>query len=128
MAVTAMRRMPSAAAIASMPSGRATLSRVARPPPPRVAEPHLAAEEALGAEPAEQEVGVSDGRLRAAERIAGGPGRGARALRTDAERIVRDAGDRAAAGADLENVHHGDLDGERLVVAADQRRAGRERL
>ena len=44
-------------------------------------------------------------------------------MRAEAERTVLDAGDRAAAGRDLENVHHGDLHRQRLLVAADQRRA-----
>ena len=91
-------------------------------------ELHLAAEEAVGAEPAEHEVGVGHGRLLAAEAVAGRARLRARALRTDPQGAVVDAGDRAAAGADLENIHHGDLHRQRLVVAADQRRAGGQRL
>ena len=91
-------------------------------------ERHLAAEEAVGAEPAEHQVGVGHGRLRAAAAVAGRAGHRAGALRADAQRAVLDARDRAAAGADLENVHHGDLHRQRLVVAADQRLRGGQRL
>ena len=86
-------------------------------------ELHLAAQKALGAEPAEHQIGIGHGRLGAAEAVTGGTGRSARALRAEAERAVVDAGDRAATGRDLENVHHGDLHRQRLFVAADQRRA-----
>ena len=91
-------------------------------------ERHLAAEEAVGAEAAEHEVGIGDGRRGAAERVAGRPGRRARALRPHAQRAMLDARDRAAAGADLENIHHRDLHRQRPVVAADQRLRGGERL
>ena len=56
------------------------------------------------------------------------PRRRAGALRPDAQAAVIDARDRAAAGADLEDVHHGDLHRQRLVVAADQRLRGGQRL
>ena len=91
-------------------------------------ERHFAAEETVGAETAEHQIGVGDGRLVAAEPVAGRPGRRARALRPDAQAAVIDARDRAAAGADLENIHHGDLHRQRLVVAADQRLRGGQRL
>ena len=71
----------------------------------RAVEPHLAAEEGRLVDEAEHEVGVGDGRLRAAAAVAGGPGRGARALRADAQQpAVVDARDRAAAGADRVDV------------------------
>ena len=54
-------------------------------------ELHLAAEEAVGAEPAEHQIGVGDGRLGAAEAVAGRAGRGAGALRADAQAAVLDA-------------------------------------
>ncbi len=91
-------------------------------------ELHLAAEEAIGAEPAEHQIGVGHRRLGAAEAVAGRARRRAGALRADAQRAVVDAGDRAAAGADLENIHHRDLHRQRPLVAADQRRAGGQRL
>ena len=39
-----------------------------------------------------------------------------------------DARDRAATGADLENVHHRNLNRQRLLVTADQSASGRQRL
>ena len=109
-----------------MPSGLPTLAQ--RALGGLDVELHLAAEEAVGAEPAEHQIGVGDGRLLAAEAVAGRPRLRAGALRADAQGAVLDARDRAAAGADLEDVHHGDLHRQRLVVAADQRRAGGQRL
>ena len=44
------------------------------------------------------------------------------------ERTLLDARDRSAAGPDLEDVHHGDLHRQRLIVAADERHAGGQRL
>ena len=125
--MAAMRRMPSAASTALKPSGSAILS-LERAFGGRNVELHLAAEKALGVEPAEHQIGVGHRRLGAAEAVAGRSGRGARALRADAQRAVVDARDRAAAGADFENVHHRDLHRQRLLVAADQRRAGGQRL
>ena len=91
-------------------------------------EPHLAAEEAVGTEPAEHQIGVGHCRLRAAKPIAGRARRGAGALRAETQRAVLDARDRAAAGADFEDIHHRDLHRQRRLVAADQRRAGGQRL
>ena len=121
-----MRRTPSAAAVTSRPSGFAIVAD--RALGGGDVERHLAAEEAVGAEPPEHQIGVGDGRLGAAEPVAGRPGRRAGALRPDAQAAVIDARDRAAAGADLEDVHHGDLHRQRLVVAADQRLRGGQRL
>ena len=91
-------------------------------------ELHLAAEKAIRAEPAEHQIGVGHGRLGAAEPVAGRPRRSAGALRAEPQRAVVDARDRAAAGADFENIHHRDLHRQRALVAADQRRAGRQRF
>ena len=91
-------------------------------------ELHLAAEEAVGAEPAEQEIGVGDRRLGAAAAVAGGSRHRAGAARPDMQRAaVFDPRDRAAAGADFENIDGRDLDRQGAIVAADQRAAGRQR-
>ena len=55
--------------IGSRPSGSAIFSSSARSRAVEI-EPHLAAEEAVGAEPAEHQIGVGDGRLGAAEAVA----------------------------------------------------------
>jgi len=91
-------------------------------------EPHLAAEKSFRPQAAEQKIGIRHRRLAAAEAIAGGTGGGARALRTNPQRPLLDPRNRAAAGTYLENVHHRDLDRQRLVVAPDQGGTGRERL
>ena len=126
--VVAMRRMPSAASIGSRPSGVAIFSveRLFR----RVEiELHLAAEEAVGAEAAEHQVGVGDGRLGAAEAVADRARRGAGAFRADAQRVADlDAGDAAAAGADLLDVDHRHLHRQAGGIAADQRRAGHQHV
>ena len=68
-------------------------------------ELELTAEEALGIEPAEREIGVGHGRLAAAAPVAGGTGRGACALRPDMQSLLRiEPGDRTAAGADLDDI------------------------
>ena len=126
--VVAMRRMPSAASIGSSPSGSATFS-VSAFLRGREIERHLAAEEAVGAEPAEDEIGVGDGRLGAAEAVADRAGRRARAFRADAQGVADlDAGDAAAAGADLLDVDHRHLHGQPGGIAADQRRAGHQHV
>ena len=89
-------------------------------------EPHLAAEEPVGGKPAEHEVGIGHRRLLAAEAIAGGARRRARALRPNPQPAVLHSRDRAPAGADLENVHHRDLNWQRPLVAADQGGTARE--
>ena len=106
-------------------------------------EPHLAAEEIVGVEVAEQQVGVGDRRRRASCAVAGRPGLGARAVGADAQQAERiDPGDAAAAGADLDEVHrrrlekqaaafleasharHLELGGARRLAAGDQRDLG----
>ncbi len=82
----------------------------------------------LGIEAAEQQIGVGHGRLRAAAAIASRTRHRAGALRADAQRLAfGETRDAAAAGADLENIHHRNLDRQRPLVAADQRRAGGQR-
>ena len=94
----------------------------------REIEPHLAAEETIGAEPAQHEVGVGNGRLGAAPAIAGRSRLRRRrfAVRRAARRRA-DARDAAAAGADFLNVDHRDLDRQPAVISADERAAGRQR-
>ena len=90
---------------------------------------HLAAQETVRAEASQHEIGVGYRGPISAQRIAGGAGVCARALRTDPECAARvDGGDAAAARADLEDVHHRNLHRKRLRVAADERGPGRERL
>ena len=83
-------------------------------------ERHRSAEEAVGGDPAEHQVGVGHSRRCSAGAVAGGPRARAGAFRPDAERALRvGPGDRPAAGADLEDVHHRDLHRQALLVAAD---------
>ena len=83
-------------------------------------EPHLAAEEVSGIEPAEHEIGVGDGRLGAAAPVAGRPGHRAGAARPDIEAaLIVEPGDRAAADADFENVDHVAADREARIGPAD---------
>ena len=49
-------------------------------------------------------------------------------MRPDPQRALLHPRHRAAAGADLENIHHRDLHRQRLVVAADQSGTGGERF
>ena len=91
-------------------------------------EPHLTAEKAVGGEPPEHEVGVGHRRLGAAAAVAGRPRHRSGALRSDAKAALLHPRDRAAAGADLENIHHRDLHRQRPVIAADQGGAGGERV
>ena len=99
-------------------------------------EGHLAAEEVLGVDAAEQQVGVGDRRALAAGAVAGGAGVRARALGPHPQHAALvDPGDGAAARADGADVDHGDLDGdaelhlvvggEILLPAHDGRRVGR---
>ena len=113
--------------------GRLHGAETERPPDPlgdRVpsgvpVEPHLAAEEEVGVEIPQHEVGVGHGRLRAAEAVRHRPGPRPRALGADEEPAKRvDAGDRAAAGADLDHLDHRDLDREpaallEMIAAVD---------
>ena len=72
---------------------------------------HAAAGEAVGADAAEHDIGVGDGRLGAAAAVAGGPGLRAGAFRADLDARERiDCRDRAAAGADLDHLDHRDAD------------------
>ncbi len=92
-------------------------------------ELHLAAEKAVGGEPAEHEIGVGDGRLLAAEPVAHRTGHRAGAFRPDAHRAGKPgARDAAAAGADLLDVDHRHLHRQARGIAADQRAAGHQHM
>ena len=83
-------------------------------------ELQLAAEEAVGVEPAEHQIGVGHRRLGAAAAVADRARRRAGAARADVQAALRvEPGDRAAAGADLDDVDHRRLDRKALHVAAD---------
>ena len=123
-----MRRIPSAASMGSRPSGVAIFSVSAFFAAVEI-ELHLAAEEAVGAEPAEHQVGVGDGRLGAAEAVADRPRRRAGRFRAYSQCVADlDAGDAAAAGADLLDVDHRHLHRQAGGIAADQRRAGHQHV
>ena len=92
-------------------------------------EPHLAAEEAVGAEPAEHEVGVGDGRLGAAAAVADRARLRARALRPDMQ--ARRPSTRAIEPPPVPTSWMsiiGDLHRQAGGVAADQRAAGHQHL
>ena len=73
-----------------------------------VEPPQLAADRPLGIDPAEQEVGVGDGRAIATRGVAGGSRRGAGALRPHLQESAGiDPGDRTAARADRRDLDHG---------------------
>src|SRR5436189_205365 len=72
------------------------------------AELDLAAEETVGAQPSENEIGIGDGGLGAAESVAHRAGLGTRASRPNVQRAHVRARDRAAAGADLLDIDHRD--------------------
>lgn len=92
-------------------------------------ERHLAAEKTVDAQPAEHQIGVGDRRLLSAEAVAHRARLGAGALRTDTQRTTGlDAGDAAAAGADLLNVNHRHLNRQPADIAADHRIAGHQHL
>jgi hypothetical protein len=106
--------MPSEASTMLRPSGSARLDLTAV---------------SVGAETAKQKIRVSDGRLRTAATVAGGTGDRAGALGTDAHcAALVETGDAAAAGADLEDIGHRDLDRQAGVVPPDQGGAGGQRL
>ena len=87
-------------------------------------ERDLAAEQVRG-DPAEHEVGVGDGRLRAALAVAERAGVGAGRLRPHLEGALGGhPGDRAATGADRDDVDHRDL----ARVGADRALGGEGRL
>ena len=122
MITVAIARMPSAISIDAVASriaerlGDAFCDRRARG---LGIEREFAAEEALGIEPAEHEIGVGDGRLGAAAAVADRPRRRAGALRTDMQALLLiEPGDRAAARADLDDVDHRRLDRKAFHVAA----------
>ena len=122
-----MRRMPSAAcgrAHAERLADRAPSARSAALTSSFISPPR---KRSAPSRPSTRLASVTVGSV-AAEAVAGRARLRAGALRADAQGAVLDARDRAAAGADLENVHHRDLHRQRLVVAADQRRAGGQRL
>ena len=71
-------------------------------------ELHVAAEEVAGVEHAEREIGVGDGRLRAAAAVACRAGIGARRFGSDLQQAeLVDARQAAAARADLHEVDRG---------------------
>ena len=114
--------MPVAVRSRSRPSRCAS---VAQPGPGRVdVERDLAAEQ-VRRDPAEDDVRVGHGRLGAAPAVAERPRVGARRAGTDLERALgRHPRDRAAPGADGDDVDHRDLAG----VAADRALGGERRL
>ena len=96
--------MPEAALTVSMPSGAGDVG--ARPRPARaVVEGNRAVGETPGAETAQHQVRVGDGRVRAAEPVAGWPRPGARPVRTDLQQAAAiDTRDGPSAAADGVNV------------------------
>ncbi len=97
-------------------------------------ERHRPAEEEAGIEVAEDEIGIGDGRPLAAAAVAGRPGIGARGVGPDLEQTEGvDAGDRAAAGADLDHLDHGQVDRQpgallEAVAAVDLEAVRQQRL
>ena len=86
----------------------------------RGVELHFAAEEILGVQPAEQEVGIGHRRLRAAAGIPCGTRHRAGATRADTETALAiEPSDRAAADADFENIDDVAADRKSVVGAAD---------
>ena len=87
----------------------------------------------VGVEPPELDVGIGDGRIGTAEVVGGGTGFGAGAVRPDADLTERvDAGDRTAAGTDLDHLDDRDRDGHAAALleaggAGDLERLGRLR-
>src|SRR5262249_58399221 len=88
----------------------------------------LTTEKTVGAEAPEDEVGIGDGGLAAAEPVAYRAGLGARAFRPNMQRAHFGARDRAAAGADLLDVDHRDLHRQPGGIAADERAAGHQHV
>jgi len=95
---------------------------------------HPAAQEEAGVEVAEHQVGVRHRRLLPAQPVGGRPGVGAGRVRAHAKQPQRvDAGDRAAAGSDLDHLDDLGLDGQagpllEAVAAIDLELAGQQRL
>ena len=102
-------------------------SRPSRPPTPAAAavaaasvERHVATEERVGVEQAEHDVGVGDRRLGAATAVGGRARLGAGRLRPDLQQAeLVDAGERSAAGTDLDEVdrRHGAREAGALLEA-----------
>ena len=80
-------------------------------------KPHGAAVEIVGIDVAQHDVGIGDGRAVAAAAVADGPGIGAGALRPDLDEPHVGAGDAAAAGADLQQLHGRDVDRQAAALA-----------
>jgi hypothetical protein len=109
MLLLAMRTMASAGLLDAMADALGDGCHGA--PRRRGVELHPAAEEEVGVDAAEHDVGVGGGGLAAAAAVAGRAGHGAGALRPDAQQpALVDPGDRAAAGADGADVDHRHLD------------------
>ena len=86
---------------------RAAVRERVKPPRARSTSSVMPPPISAGGNPAEHQIGVGDGRLVAAVRIAHRAGHRAGAARPDAElAFARDPGDRAAAGADGLDVEH----------------------
>ena len=108
MAPSAMVVIPSAASTVPSPS-RSPIA-ADRGLGERAVELHVAAEEARAVEAAEHEIGVGHRRRLAAAAVAGRARIGARAHRPDMQAAAVVApGERAAAGADLDDVDHRQL-------------------
>ena len=114
-------------ALATLLDGRVRRRRV---------ELHRAAEEEIGVDAAEHDIGVGRSRRGAAAAVAGRARHRAGALRADAQQsALVDPGDRAAAGADGADVDHRHLDrqapldlevgGERDLTVDHRRAVGR---
>ena len=101
---SAMLAMPSAASTMPSPVGLADLL-LHRGLGEALVEAHAAAQEPRAVEPAEDEIGVGDGRIRRRRGHSRRAGIGAGAARADLEPAARVApSDRAAAGPDLDDV------------------------
>ena len=122
-----MRKMPSAAATTSSPNGAATLIPHALRCR-RDVERHFTAQKSGGAQATKHEIGIGDRRIDTAATIAGRPRFGSGALRANQQRAVLDARDGTAASADFENIHHRNLNRQRLLIAADKSAPGRQWL
>ena len=90
---------------------------------------HLAAQEAVRVQTAQHKIGVRHRRPVSAEAVTGRAGVRAGAFRPHVKGAgLVQKGEAAAAGADLEDIHHGDLNGQSLLVTAYQRVADGQHL